>query len=129
MILDFACRLKNLRNAKGYSQVTLARKITDSGLKLSEATLAKYESGRTYPNLQTAAYLADYFGVSIDYLACGEKASVVNIEGLTEEQVALIVDVIQEIKKKNASWKINSKAIPSHEQQAVIFRLIEQFIK
>ena len=96
MILDFAGRLKNLRNAKGYSQVTLARKITDSGLKLSEATLAKYESGRTYPNLQTAAYLADYFGVSIDFLACGEKASVVSIEGLTEEQVALVVDVIQE---------------------------------
>ena len=103
MILGFAGRLKNLRNAKGYSQVTLSRKITDSGLKLSEATLAKYESGRTYPNLQTAAYLADYFGVSLDFLACGEKATVVNIEGLTEEQVTLVVDVIQELKKNNAS--------------------------
>ena len=129
MILGFAGRLKNLRNAKGYSQVTLSRKITDSGLKLSEATLAKYESGRTYPNLQTAAYLADYFGVSLDFLACGEKATVVNIEGLTEEQVTLVVDVIQELKKNNASWKVSGKTIPSPEQQALIFRVVEQIIK
>lgn len=98
-------------------------------MKLSEATLAKYESGRTYPNLQTAAYLADYFGVSIDFLACGEKASVVSIEGLTEEQVALVVDVIQELKKNNASRKVRFKTIPSPEQQVLIFRLIEQYIK
>lgn len=55
MMIDFAGRLKRLRIEKGYSQATLAKKITDAGQKLGEASIAKYENGRTYPNLQTAA--------------------------------------------------------------------------
>ena len=82
MVIDFSDRLRELRLEKGYSQATLSQKITNLGQPLSEAALAKYESGRTIPNLQVAAYLADYFGVSIDYLACGEKASVLSTEGL-----------------------------------------------
>ena len=50
MMIDFAGRLKRLRIEKGYSQATLAKKITDAGQKLGEASIAKYENGRTYPN-------------------------------------------------------------------------------
>ena len=67
MMMDFAGRLKRLRIEKGYSQATLAKKITDAGQKPGEASIAKYENGRIYPNLQTAACMADCFGVSIDY--------------------------------------------------------------
>lgn len=91
MVIDFSDRLRELRLEKGYSQATLSQKITNLGQPLSEAALAKYESGRTIPNLQVAVYLADYFGVSIDYLACGEKASVLSTEGLKEEQIGLLV--------------------------------------
>ena len=94
MVIDFSDRLRELRLEKGYSQATLSQKITNLGQPLSEAALAKYESGRTIPNLQVAAYLADYFGVSIDYLACGEKASVLSTEGLKEEQIRLLVELI-----------------------------------
>lgn len=45
MMIDFAGRLKRLRIEKGYSQATLAKKITDAGQKLGEASIAKYESG------------------------------------------------------------------------------------
>ena len=55
MMMDFAGRLKRLRIEKGYSQATLAKKITDAGQKPGEASIAKYENGRIYPNLQTAA--------------------------------------------------------------------------
>ncbi len=54
MMMDFAGRLKRLRIEKGYSQATLAKKITDAGQKPGEASIAKYENGRIYPNLQTA---------------------------------------------------------------------------
>ena len=64
---------------------------------MSEAALAKYESSRTYPNLQVAASLADYFGVSIDYLACGEKASVISVDGLTDEQVDLVTEKVLDL--------------------------------
>ena len=86
MMMDFAGRLKRLRIEKGYSQATLAKKISDAGQKPGEASIAKYENGRIYPNLQTAACMADCFGVSIDYLACGEKAAVVSVDGLTDER-------------------------------------------
>ena len=49
MMIDFAGRLKRLRIEKGYSQATLAKKITDAGQKLGEASIAKYENGRTIP--------------------------------------------------------------------------------
>lgn len=45
MMMDFAGRLKRLRIEKGYSQATLAKKITDAGQKLGEASIAKYENG------------------------------------------------------------------------------------
>lgn len=69
MMIDFAGRLKRLRIEKGYSQATLAKKITDAGQKLGEASIAKYENGRTYPNLQTAACMADCFG-GFNRLSC-----------------------------------------------------------
>lgn len=93
MMMDFAGRLKRLRIEKGYSQATLAKKITDAGQKPGEASIAKYENGRIYPNLQTAACMADCFGVSIDYLACGEKAAVVLVDGLTDEQINLMTEL------------------------------------
>lgn len=93
MMMDFAGRLKRLRIEKGYSQATLAKKITDAGQKPGEASIAKYENGRIYPNLQTATCMADCFGVSIDYLACGEKAAVVSVDGLTDEQINLMTEL------------------------------------
>ena len=68
MMMDFAGRLKRLRIEKGYSQATLAKKITDAGQKPGEASIAKYENGRIYPNLQTAACMADCFGVSSPFM-------------------------------------------------------------
>lgn len=48
MMIDFAGRLKRLRIEKGYSQATLAKKITDAGQKLGEASIAKYENGHSH---------------------------------------------------------------------------------
>lgn len=101
MLVDFSERLKRLRREKGYSQAALAQKVSDMGQNLSEAALAKYESSRTYPNLQVAASLADYFGVSIDYLACGEKASVISVDGLTDEQVDLVTELARSLQQQN----------------------------
>lgn len=129
MVIDFSDRLRELRLEKGYSQATLSQKITNLGQPLSEAALAKYESGRTVPNLQVAAYLADYFGISIDYLACGEKASVLSTEGLKEEQIRLIVEIIGALQKQNQTRYTATKTQPTQEQQELVFRLIEQFLK
>lgn len=62
---DFSDRLKELRNKKGVTQKQVAN---DTGL--SESTYQSYELARKEPSLNSAKKLADYFNVSIDYLAC-----------------------------------------------------------
>lgn len=59
----FQKRLKELRNAKGVSQITIAAAlgITDRGYR-------KYEAGASEPTLSVLWKLADYFDVTVDYL-------------------------------------------------------------
>lgn len=56
-------RLKELRKAKGISQLKLA---TD--LSTSQNTISRYETGEREPGIMELIKIADYFHVSIDYL-------------------------------------------------------------
>jgi transcriptional regulator with XRE-family HTH domain len=61
--MNFPERLKNLRTEKKVTQVMLAQ-LTG----LTDRTFRKYESGSIEPTLSVLIALADYFGVSLDYL-------------------------------------------------------------
>ena len=56
-------RLRELRKVKGVYQKDLA-----IILNVSESAISQYEKGLREPDIQTLCTLADYFGVSIDYL-------------------------------------------------------------
>lgn len=56
-------RLKDLRLSARITQ----KKMADY-LKIDRTTYVKYESGKSEPNFATAMRIAEYFGVSIDYL-------------------------------------------------------------
>lgn len=60
----FGERLKELREEKGLTQAQLAKECG-----LSRSGIGHWELGKRIPNLDAAAILADYFQVSIDYLA------------------------------------------------------------
>ena len=59
----FSNRLRWLRKHFGYSQATLAEKLS-----LSRMTYTQYESGHREPNLETLLRLAQMYHVSIDFL-------------------------------------------------------------
>lgn len=59
----FTERLRNLRNRKGLSQDELGKKIGKS-----REAVAKYEIGKTEPDLNSLSKLAKHFGVSVDYI-------------------------------------------------------------
>jgi len=61
--MDFATRLDNLMTAKG---VTKFRVSTDLGV--SSGLLSAWGKGTKKPSYDNIIALADYFGVSIDYL-------------------------------------------------------------
>lgn len=59
----FSNRLKLLRSSKGLTQSQLAEI-----LGLSNKSISVYEKGTSMPNMDVLCKIADYFGVSIDYL-------------------------------------------------------------
>ena len=63
MSKDFAQRLRTLRKESGNTQAKLWQ-ILHYGC----TTIANYESDRNEPSYEDLIVIADYFGVSLDYL-------------------------------------------------------------
>ena len=59
----FNNRIKNLRNQKNLTQKQLAE-----ALNMTERAYRNYEIKESTPTLENLILIADYFGVSIDYL-------------------------------------------------------------
>lgn len=60
----FSKRLIELRKNRGVSQPAAAK-----GIKISPRAYQKYEYEESEPTLSVAARIADFYGVSLDYLA------------------------------------------------------------
>ena len=58
-------RLKELRKAKGYTQVYLQMQTG-----IEQALLSKFENAERVPPTETLVRLAEFYDVSIDYLLC-----------------------------------------------------------
>ena len=58
-------RLKLLRQSKGYTQIAVQMKTG-----IEQALLSKYETGERIPPTETLIRLAEFYGVSIDYILC-----------------------------------------------------------
>ncbi len=56
-------RIRELRRERQMTQVQFAKICS-----ISQATLSGYETGTFEPDLKTLAFMADYFGVTTDYL-------------------------------------------------------------
>lgn len=77
-------RLKALRNEAGKTQEEMSKLIG-----ISRSTYAEYERGKNKPPIQKLQIIADYFGVTVDYLM-GNSSS---------KPVKNIVDVSSTIEK------------------------------
>ena len=56
-------RLKEIRKAKGISQLKMAM-----DLNTNQNTISRYETGEREPGIAELIRIADYFNVSVDYL-------------------------------------------------------------
>ena len=57
--------LRVLRKEKGYTQLAVQMKTG-----IEQALLSKYETGNRVPPTETLLLLAEFYGVSIDYILC-----------------------------------------------------------
>ena len=56
-------RLREIRRAKGISQLKLAM-----DLNTNQNTISRYETGEREPGIAELILIADYFHISVDYL-------------------------------------------------------------
>ena len=63
--MEFGERLKDLREEKKLTRDALANK-----LNVSYSAVSKYETNVRFPDKGTLIQLAEFFGVSVDYLLC-----------------------------------------------------------
>ncbi len=56
-------RLKTLRKDRGLTQISLQMKTG-----IEQSLLSKYETGERIPPTETLILLADFYGVSMDYI-------------------------------------------------------------
>ena len=75
-------RLKSLRNSRKLSQKDFAQ-----ALRVSQQTVASWESGRTEPSNTALRDIADYFNVSADYLLGRETPKA---PALSDEQTTIL---------------------------------------
>ena len=127
MLFAFGERLRQLRHDKNYTMGMVEDRLAQKNVSIGQSALGKYEAGRTYPNLETAAALADIFDVSLDYLAMGSK-STLTLQDLSEEQIKLLTELAALLRQHNHS-SVSPSPTPTSEEQDVLFRLISQFMK
>lgn len=86
-------RLKELRMAQNLNQVELG-KI----LGVSKQCISNWENNNIQPSIDMLVKIAEYFGVTTDYLLGLDKKLYVNVDGLTVAQRDHIQQIINDIK-------------------------------
>ena len=74
----FADRLTKLRENTGKKR----QEVADE-LEISRASLEYYEKGKRKPDIEVLAKIAEYYGVSCDYLLNGVKSENISINKIT----------------------------------------------
>lgn len=95
-ICDFGTVLKQLRKSHSLTQQGLGTQVG-----LSKAVISKYENGMSYPTFDILILIADYFGVTTDYLLGVEKGKTVDVSTLTDTQIDAVRRMIAEFNKVN----------------------------
>lgn len=87
-------RIKALREARGWTQAELARRmsITRNGVN-------SWEQGLSMPSPTCLVDLAKVFSVSTDYLLVVERLETVNVTGLDEKDVAMLAQLADRLRE------------------------------
>ena len=96
MIDKFSTRLKQLRLNKGLRQEQVAKLIG-----VNKSAISTYENDTRQPSFEILVRLANLYRVSTDYLLGQTNTRSVDLSGLTEQEAALICELVESMSKKN----------------------------
>lgn len=89
-----ADRIKALREARGWTQAELARRLS-----ITRNGVNSWEQGLSMPSPTCLVDLAKLFSVSPDYLLGVERLEMVNVTGLDEKDVAILVQLADRLRE------------------------------
>lgn len=112
--------LKVLREQKGVKQSDVAKH-----LGIDRSTYAKYESGASEPNLEMINMMAEYYGVSLNYILTGknEKTPLVN----NDPELTAYLEELRTRPEMRMLFSLTKDATKEDVEQAV--RVIEALRK
>lgn len=94
-MVNFGEKVKKLRHEKDLTQQQLAELL---GVAVS--AISSYESGNRYPSYEVLISLARIFHVSTDYLLGLEKLKAVDVSGLDDNEIKVILQMIDVLREK-----------------------------
>ena len=89
-------RIKVLREARGWTQAELARRLS-----ITRNGVNSWEQGLSMPSPACLVDLAKLFSVSTDYLLGVERLETVNVTGLNEEDSALLAQLSKRLRNSD----------------------------
>ena len=92
-MVDFGEKVKNLRLERNLTQKQLANMAG-----VAVRAISSYESGNRYPSYDVLINLAHIFHVSTDYLLGLNKMKTIDISGLDEKEINIIIQLIDLLK-------------------------------
>lgn len=85
--------IRRLRQERGLCQEELGRKIG-----ASKQSVSNWENGNIVPSIDLLVRLADFFGVSTDYLLGRQNQRTLNADGLTDFQITHVQQLIDDLR-------------------------------
>lgn len=111
--MNLGDRLKELRKKRKYSQEDLAKIIG-----INRGTYGQYEIGRRNPDYETLKKLAEFYGVTTDYLL-----------GLEKKEKEDSIDIKEALKNKRATWGGQELTPEQREILTEFFAIIRDRVK
>lgn len=93
--MNFGDKLKALRTSQKLTQQQLADRIG-----VAKSVVSYYESGDRYPSYDVLVRIAHVFHTSTDYLLDVKKEKVIDVTGLSDEDIAVVRTVAEALKSK-----------------------------
>lgn len=94
--MNFGDKLKALRTSQKLTQQQLADRIG-----VAKSVVSYYESGDRYPSYDVLVKIAHVFHTTTDYLLDVKKEKVIDVSGLSDEDIAVVRTVAEALKRKN----------------------------
>lgn len=92
-------QIKNLRLAHHLTQVDLAKE-----LNVTKQTVSNWENDNIQPSIDMLVKLADFFGVTTDYMLDREILTSINAKGLSNEEIAHINLIIKDLRNREKNY-------------------------